>query len=167
MLHPIRIGFDGRARQIRSPSCIFGLRKVKHKMGRPVRGAVATISVFRQHVAHRPGFHRRQLPLADGGDNSFAHLRSRPPCQDQVRLFDVVWKVGSHGRLVKAHRDPYFRVPKVSVRRGRPRTRHHAYETVFAFDGLAVSERVSSNACVASRCRDRTARQRHRWPDPS
>ena len=47
-------------------------------------GAVAPVSLLRHHVAHRPGFHRRQFFFVDGGRDGLARLSFRASRQDQA-----------------------------------------------------------------------------------
>ena len=96
--------------------------------------AVAAVSLLRHHVAHRPGFHRRQFFFSDVGEDGFVDLSFRASGQDQVGPFQVAEKVGKRGSRVITDRGPHFRIPKLIIGCGSPRTFHDAHETIFAFD---------------------------------
>jgi hypothetical protein len=97
--------------------------------------AVAAVSLLRHHVAHRPGFHRRQFFFVDGGHDGLLRLNLRASRQNQIAPFDGTWKIGMGGCRVITDRRPHFRIPKVRVRCGGPRAFYKTHKTVLAFDG--------------------------------
>jgi hypothetical protein len=62
-----------------------------------VFGAVAAVSLLRHHVAHRPGFHRRQFFFVDGGGDCLVRLNFRVSRQDQVGNFGDAQQAGTRG----------------------------------------------------------------------
>src|SRR5436189_5882462 len=100
----------------------------------PVFAAVAAVSLLRRHVAHRPGLHRRQFFFVDGGRDDLVRQSLRASRQDQVGPFNVAEKEGTRGWRIPTYRGPHFRIPKVRISCGSPRTLHDTHETVFAFD---------------------------------
>src|ERR1700688_2939256 len=103
-------------------------------MGGTVFDAVSAVALLRHHVAYRPRFHGRQFFFVGGSEDGLVHLSLRASRQDQVGPFNIAEKDGTRGCRVVTYRGPHFRIPKVSVGRGSPRTLHDTHETVFAFD---------------------------------
>ena len=89
-----------------------------HELSQVFRGIVRSKdgrARHRHHVAHRPGFHRRQCFFVDGGYDGLIRLGFRASCQNQIGPFDGAWKIGTRGCRVEAYRGPHFRIPKVRV----------------------------------------------------
>ena len=68
------------------------------------------------------------------GDDGLVDLSFGASRQDQARPFDIAGKVRMRGWRVVTDRGPHFRIPKVSIRCGSPRTFHDTHEAVFAFE---------------------------------
>src|SRR5580704_15000441 len=106
----------------------------------PVSAVIAQVALLRQHVAHRSGFHRGQFLFVDGRCDGLNHLSFRASSEDQVRLLDGPWKVGTCCCRIKADGTTQLGIPKLRVIDGScPGTFYDAHETVLPFDGSFVA----------------------------